>query len=330
MGVANYSVLIVGCGRVAGGPFGGRGDGKVGGLSHAAAIAQNERFNIVACVDPSASARQAFQHRWDVRSGYSDLDEALSEYRDIDIACICSPDETHEDIALKMISAGVKAVVLEKPAASTRSGLLKIVDAAGSNGTKLLVNFPRRYAEGIQSLKRAIQHGELGEIKKVVGVYNKGFRHNGVHHIDLVDYLFGPPTLQSVGASTVDYEVNDPTVDAVFRLSDGATFHLLGTDCRDYAIFDLTIYAALFEVKLTNLGFEIRYMRPEPSKKFPGFRTLVEVEVLDSGLDGAFAAMYNDMAFCLDHDKTPLSDATSSLVAAEIYSQLDQSSEHQI
>ena len=65
IGSNQQSVLIVGCGKIAGGFDEGRpvGDSP---LTHAGAYIRDGRFNIVACVEPDDNRRSEFMAAWDV------------------------------------------------------------------------------------------------------------------------------------------------------------------------------------------------------------------------------------------------------------------------
>ena len=57
-----YRVLIIGCGAIAGGYDADRSP-QDWPLSHAGAIARDDRFELMACVDPNDATRNAFASR---------------------------------------------------------------------------------------------------------------------------------------------------------------------------------------------------------------------------------------------------------------------------
>ena len=318
MGLTTYSVLIIGCGRIAGG-----GAHEKTPLSHAFAFKNNPNFSLKACVDPDPKARVSFQQRWGVESAHPSFNNALKEYmRPFDVVSICSPDKTHEAFAIEAIMGGAKVVVLEKPAALTHLGVKRIYECAKLHNCKLLVNFPRRYAPGFKKLSKDISLGRYGKIRKVVGIYNKGLRHNGVHHIDLAIDLFGELSLRSIGGANVDYDPLDPTIDLVFDLSDGGSFHLVGTNCQDYALFEMLIYTSKGAIIINDLGFRIEQRFSEESKLFRDFKVLGEPFHSKSEFELAFSEMVADVERCLTHETDLQSGLQSSFFASELIHQV--------
>ena len=318
MGLTPYSVIIIGCGRIAGG-----GADEKNQLTHAFAFKNNPDFALKACVDPDQKARVSFQQRWGVESAHTSFNIALEEHKGpFDVVSICSPDNTHEAFAIEAIKGGAKVVVLEKPAALTHLGVRRVYDCAKLHNCKLLVNFPRRYAPGFKKLRKDIALGCYGKIRKVVGVYNKGLRHNGVHHIDLAIDLFGELSLRSIGGAAVDYDPLDPTVDLVFDLSDGGSFHLVGTNCQDYALFEMLIYTSKGSIIINDLGFRIEQRFSEPSELFSDFKVLGEPTYLKSEFELAFSEMVADVEHCLTHETDSQSGIQSSFIASELIHQV--------
>ncbi|RCK33561.1 hypothetical protein TH24_21160 [Thalassospira xiamenensis] len=310
--------MIIGCGRIAGGGSTGKNQ-----LTHAFAFKNNNKFELKACVDSDHEASQSFQKRWGVGLAYTCMRLALEEHGGpFDVISICSPDDTHEALAIEAIKSDAKVVVLEKPVALTREGVRRISDCLNSRNCRLLVNFPRRYAPGFKQLRKDFLSGRYGEIRKVVGIYNKGLRHNGVHHIDLAVDLFGGIALRSIGEVVVDYDSLDPTVDLVFDLPNGSAFHLVGTNCQDYALFEMLIYTSTGTIIVNDLGFRIEKRFAEPSQVFKDFKTLGEPVHLKSEFELAFSEMVADVERCLTYQTELQSGLQSSLLASELIHQV--------
>ena len=67
-----YKVLIIGCGNIAGG-FDVRHPSDAPPFGHAKAYLQHGGFSLVACVEPDASKRAAFQEQWGITQGANTL-----------------------------------------------------------------------------------------------------------------------------------------------------------------------------------------------------------------------------------------------------------------
>ena len=93
-----FSVLIVGCGNIAGG-FDEQGPTDHV-LTHAGAYRRHPGFEVVACVEPNRGRRQAFMSHWGVAVGFPDMDSCLADGFHVDVASICLPTVHHAE-ALK-------------------------------------------------------------------------------------------------------------------------------------------------------------------------------------------------------------------------------------
>ena len=87
------SVLIVGCGRIAGG-FDEKRSTEEHALSHAGAYSKRSDVVLAACVDPDIEIAERFAERWSVSEAYSGCEE-IPAGREFDIVSICTPTAVH-------------------------------------------------------------------------------------------------------------------------------------------------------------------------------------------------------------------------------------------
>ena len=85
---------------------------------------------------------------------------------DVDAVVICTPDETHEAIAIAAAEAG-KAVLLQKPMAGTVPACERIIAAAESAGVDLQVSFMHRYFPETQAALKLLADGAIGRVHSV-------------------------------------------------------------------------------------------------------------------------------------------------------------------
>jgi predicted dehydrogenase len=76
---------------------------------------------------------------------------------------ICTPNDTHKDIALAALQAG-KDVLVEKPMAPTLKESTEIAEAVKHSKNKLMVGMNHRFRPDAMILKSFIDGGELGKI----------------------------------------------------------------------------------------------------------------------------------------------------------------------
>ncbi|GIG20168.1 dehydrogenase [Cellulomonas chitinilytica] len=84
----------------------------------------------------------------------------------VDYAVVAAPTQFHEDVALALADAGVHALI-EKPLAPSTDAAVRIVDAFAGAGLVGAVGHIERYNPALQSLRRRIESGDLGDVYQV-------------------------------------------------------------------------------------------------------------------------------------------------------------------
>ena len=179
--------------------------------------------------------------------------QELLACKDIDVVCICTPSGTHASLVVEAANAG-KHIIVEKPMAITRQQLKDVVEAVEKNNVQLTAISQRRFSEAVQKTKKAIEDGELGRL--LMGdIYMKFYRspeyyasagwrgtwemdgggalmNQGIHGIDILQYLMGPVKTVSAVCKTLDrdIEVEDAAV-AIVEYENGAIGVIEGTTC---------------------------------------------------------------------------------------------------
>ncbi len=137
---------------------------------------------------------------------------------DIDIVSICTPTDTHADLAIMMLRAG-KHVLVEKPLALTTDAVRAVADAARASGKLCMPGMCMRFWPGWDWLKARVQDGSFGRVTSAVFTrvgsrpdWSREFYHDSertggamfdlhVHDADIILWLFGPPrAVRSMGS----------------------------------------------------------------------------------------------------------------------------------
>ncbi len=105
---------------------------------------------------------KSFADQWGYESSETDW-RALLKSEEIDAIDICSPNNTHAEIALAAIDAG-KMILCEKPLARTRVEAQEMVDAVEKAGVKNTVWYNYRRVPAVTLAKQVIDSGKLGRI----------------------------------------------------------------------------------------------------------------------------------------------------------------------
>jgi len=104
----------------------------------------------------------AFAERWGYESTETDW-RRLIERKDIDAIDICTPNDTHKEIALAAAAAG-KAILCEKPLARTAAEGAEMVAAVERAKVPNIVWYNYRRVPAVTLAKQLIDSGKLGKI----------------------------------------------------------------------------------------------------------------------------------------------------------------------
>jgi len=176
--------------------------------SYAAAFDDNPKANLVAVADVRLEAAEAMAKKAGARA-FASTDELLDAMTEIDAAIICTPPNSHEELATAFARRGVH-VLCEKPFALTLESAQRMARVSQSSGVLLTMGSKFRYVEDIAKAKEIIDAGTLGEIilfenaftgrvdmskrwNAVPAISGGGVLiDNGTHSVDIMRYFLGP------------------------------------------------------------------------------------------------------------------------------------------
>ncbi|CAN7339117.1 Gfo/Idh/MocA family oxidoreductase [Bosea sp. LjRoot90] len=139
---------------------------------------------------------------------------------DVDAVLVTTPDDTHEAIGALALQAG-KAVLLQKPMATSSAACRRLIALADQTGCDLQVSFMHRHFEEVVTARRLIAEGTIGTITSVrMRNATPGpdwgewfFRRDrvgggailqlGIHGIDLIEHLVGEVAAVSARTATL-------------------------------------------------------------------------------------------------------------------------------
>lgn len=127
---------------------------------------------------------------------------------DIDVIDICTPGDSHAEIAIAALEAG-KHVLCEKPLANTveeAEAMTAAAERAAERGIRSMVGFSYRRVPAIGLARRLVQDGRLGEIRQVRALYLQDWLRDedGPMTWRLDKTLAGSGSLGDIGAHAVD------------------------------------------------------------------------------------------------------------------------------
>jgi predicted dehydrogenase len=189
----------------------------------------------------NAEAAQRAAERLGWRSTETDWKQLLSR-DDVGLVDICSPGDTHADIAIAALDAG-KHELCEKPLANTveeARAMAAAAERAAARGVRSMVGFSYRRVPALVLARRLVAEGRLGQVRHVRAAYLQDWIVDpefplvwrlrketagsgalgdiGAHIVDMAQYLTGD-VLTGVSALTETFIKERPLPDAAGGLS---------------------------------------------------------------------------------------------------------------
>lgn len=172
----------------------------------------------------------------------------------IDAVYIALPHHLHEEVAVASAYAG-KHILLEKPMANSLEAADRILAAQQKAGVKLMLGFTHRFHSELETAKRLVDAGELGQVTLAVDIMTTGgqipgwfwqkeqagggvLHVNGAHSFDRLRWLVGSEIVE-VFAYAETYDARKTVEDSAvvtLRFENGA----MGTTVHNWVVdFDL-------------------------------------------------------------------------------------------
>jgi predicted dehydrogenase len=188
--------------------FGVVGCGAISTLYQLPALKRCAQLELRAMVDVDGDHASKVARRFGASESYADY-RALDGH--VDAALIATPNTTHADIACELLGRGIH-VLCEKPMATSRADVDRMLAAAERSGARLMAAHCLRFSPNLAMLKGAIERGWLGPVRSmsaaIGGPYDAGaqrtdFRRQrrlsgggvlidlGIHLVDLAIWFAG-------------------------------------------------------------------------------------------------------------------------------------------
>jgi predicted dehydrogenase len=128
------------------------------------------RMRVICGRDAGRLAEAAARLGWE--SAETDWRSLLSR-QDVDLVDVCTPGDTHAEIAIAALDAG-KHVLCEKPLANSvaeAQAMTAAADRAAVHGITAMVGFTYRRVPAIALARRLVEEGRIGEVRHVRAQY---------------------------------------------------------------------------------------------------------------------------------------------------------------
>lgn len=299
-----YRAAIIGCGNI-----GGKHDEEKkisdGVFTHAGAYQRTDEIELVAAADVNERRLKDFGNFWSVKNIYDSHEELLRK-ETVDILSICTPDNTHFDIIMDVLDTNPpKLIFAEKPLAISISGVREILKKSKDVGTKIVVNYQRRWDADHQKAMKAIKDGKMGDIQAISAYYVKGIQHIGCTVVDTLRFLISDITsVAALPPGDIGTFKEDPSLDAVVFFDNGAKAVIQSCDKKGYtySIFELDILGSNGRIRIVENGEKIIYFKSDPYHSYPGFTELVQYREEKTEMSRVMAKSMKEILRILDED----------------------------
>ncbi len=117
---------------------------------------------VTAIADIDSNALKEVGERYDIEAKFLDYHELLEEDH-IDAVSICTPPETHRDIAVEA-ARHRKHILCEKPIAATVGSAREMIDASRRAGVVLMVGHNLRFLPNHERAKELVKLNRIGRV----------------------------------------------------------------------------------------------------------------------------------------------------------------------
>jgi predicted dehydrogenase len=210
------------------------------------AVVQSPGVELAALVevDDAVIREQVARLDFDPGQVYADLPEALAAVHS-DGVILVTPPALHHEMSIIALKAG-KPVLCEKPLADSLEAAEEIIRIATERNVLHMVAQDYRYKVAVQTAKRVLKSGVIGDLSLVAVQFFKGPHLNGfrqklrypliqdmaIHHFDLMRFFIeAEPVSVSARSWNPDWSwfENDAAVSADLGFSNGVVASYLGS-----------------------------------------------------------------------------------------------------
>ena len=257
--------------------------------------------------------------------------QMLDAHPEIDAVVVATPEWLHLDPALAVLEAG-KHLLLEKPIATDLDEAHRIVAAAESAGTTLMVCHQLRFDPRYAHAKEALDRGDIGELRHA---YAR--RHNTAagaarvqghipltcwispHDLDLLLWLTGSPVTGVTAFTRGRQNEPDGYFQTTLRFASGVTavFEQSWTAPRlggrpHQTLLDLRGTLGAIEVSPSEQGLAIF------TAGAPVYPVLFDSPVVHGRVFGVFPALVSHFVDCVLRPRPPLTGGREALAAVRV------------
>lgn len=143
------------------------GGGNVSEI-HLSGLSQNPRTEIVGVCDIDEERARELAAKYDAEP-YFDVEEMITN-TELDWVHVCTPVQTHLDVAKTAIEAGIP-VQIEKPTTETYEEFEELAAAVERHDVTVSAKHNRNFDPAVRAARAKVENGDLGRLKGVDVIY---------------------------------------------------------------------------------------------------------------------------------------------------------------
>jgi spore coat polysaccharide biosynthesis protein SpsF (cytidylyltransferase family)/predicted dehydrogenase len=242
------------------------GLGKIGALNeaescqewpvntHAGGYRRFGKTQLAAACDINPKNRERFDEDWKIQKVYDRAEEMFSQ-EDLSLVSIATPVESHAQLCMLAVDAGVRAILCEKPFVSDCEKGKEVIQACREHGVVLAINHWMRWSTTLRSIRDFLGRGGIGKVQTLRCHYSKGAMNSGTHAVDLLRFLFGE--IVSVrGTESRPLDIGEENIGGVLELASDLTAYLTVNDYRHFFAFELDVIGTQGRLRMADKDVE--------------------------------------------------------------------------
>lgn len=269
-------------------------DLRIGVIGHGARASLSQHSHrpgqgsaVVAVCDPDPRSREDARRTYPEATVVASLDELFA--LGLDAVMVLTPDDTHAEVALRTLAAGLPTFC-EKPLATSLADADAILAAAREHRTRLYVGHNMRHMPVVRQLKAIVDSGRIGRVR---AIWCRHFVGNGG------DYYFKDWHADRSRVNTLLLPKGAHDLDVIHWLAGGYTRAVQG-------LGDLAVYGDVTD-RRDNSGrrmpewFSLDNWPPTEQRELNPVVDVEDISMLQMRLDNGVLASYEQCHFTPDY-----------------------------
>jgi predicted dehydrogenase len=290
--------------------------------SHAEVLREHPRFDWIGVADPDERARASAHDDYGIGDVASDA-SGLAMAARVDVAVLATPPV--ERLRLLDAFPNLRAVIVEKPLATTLVDAVAFVRACRTRGILVQVNVPRRADATIRALAAGGVSERIGRVQTANVVYGNGLYNHGPHMVDLVRLLVGEIAAVRTDPDPRTHRLDgaipgDRNMPFVARTDDAIAVGFAPVHFGFYREVEIDLWGERGRLAYRHGGLSVLQYARVPGKAPAGSFEIDDVpaERIAPTIGDALYAIYDNLAGALDGTASLLSSGDEALRTAAV------------